>query len=694
MRLLSLQLHNFRQFRGTTPKLALSVPSSDRNVVLFHGSNGSGKTALLNAFTWGLYGAFTRGFQYPDQLVNKMALRQAGDGGPVEAWVEIGFEHADRRFILRRTVHAIREPDGDGWMLQGDSEATLQWCGPDGKWETEERVADALGRILPEDLHSYFFFDGERIERIVQATPDEEKALGDATKKLVGVEVLVRAESHLNTVRRRLEKEYQDIGDPETQRLLEKKRALEEQREQNERRREELERNIEGEKAQKNEVEDRLRRGKETEHIQQRRDELNRDQESRQQALRQMSQELAQIISSEAYAVFVPPAIASFRELIEGMRKRGDLPAGIKRQFVDDLLSEASCICERPLEEYSTARSAVERWKERAGLADVEEKAIRMGGEVTMIEQAVPRTFENIDRIQKRKATTREELSRIQVELDDIKEKLKKNPKEEISSLETRLSKITEAIDRGHREQGELARAARDLDDQIGAVERSIDQHQVQEERQKVARDRVDAARDARDRIREVRRRLDAQLREKLLGRLETLFRRMSVTPYVPHLTDDWGLQLLESAGGTPLPVAASQGESQILSLAFIASIIEQAREMQAKRDRLPGPDGAVYPIVMDSPFGSLDPNYRHQVAEHLPRIADQLLLLVTQTQWRGEVARSMSGRLAHTYVLTYFTPRDDVEPDEVEIGGRPYSLVRRSPNEFEYTEIVEVTNG
>lgn len=139
------------------------------------------------------------------------------------------------------------------------------------------------------------------------------------------------------------------------------------------------------------------------------------------------------------------------------------------------------------------------------------------------------------------------------------------------------------------------------------------------------------------------------------------------------------------------MPVAASQGESQILSLSFIGSIIELAREYRAKRDHLPGPDSSSFPLVMDSPFGSLDPVYRDQVARSIPTLADQVVVFVTKTQWRGEVERAMGGRIGSSYVLTYFSPRSDMERETIEIGQQTVDLVKQSPNDFEYSELRRV---
>ncbi len=70
------------------------------------------------------------------------------------------------------------------------------------------------------------------------------------------------------------------------------------------------------------------------------------------------------------------------------------------------------------------------------------------------------------------------------------------------------------------------------------------------------------------------------------------------------------------------------------------------------------------------------------------------MILLLTKTQWRGEVEQSLSGKVARSYVLTYCTTRDDVESSDIVVGNRRFSLVTRSPNEYEYTTIEEVSGG
>jgi DNA sulfur modification protein DndD len=181
--------------------------------------------------------------------------------------------------------------------------------------------------------------------------------------------------------------------------------------------------------------------------------------------------------------------------------------------------------------------------------------------------------------------------------------------------------------------------------------------------------------------------------REQLEAQIAQLYYEISFKPYLPRLSDKYELSLVEVVDGQEAIVGASTGENQILSLAFIGSIIERVREW-SKAGLVMGPDSSTFPVVMDSPFGSLDEMYRRQVANLLPALADQVIVMATQTQWRGEVEEEMQPRVGKEYVLTYNSPKPDLETDDIDCFGERYPLVRQSPNEFEYTEILEVSRN
>ena len=79
------------------------------------------------------------------------------------------------------------------------------------------------------------------------------------------------------------------------------------------------------------------------------------------------------------------------------------------------------------------------------------------------------------------------------------------------------------------------------------------------------------------------------------------------------------------------------------------------------------------------------------QIAQILPQLASQILVLVTKTQWRDEVETQMQPKIGRQYLLTYYTSKLDCPEDYLEINNHRYPLIQHSPNDFDYTEIIEI---
>jgi len=74
-----------------------------------------------------------------------------------------------------------------------------------------------------------------------------------------------------------------------------------------------------------------------------------------------------------------------------------------------------------------------------------------------------------------------------------------------------------------------------------------------------------------------------------------------------------------------------------------------------------------------------------------IPTLAEQLIVLVTKTQWRGEVEQEMAPYIGQEYVLIYHTTKANVPPDFIERHGIRYDLVKPSAYDYEWTEVVAV---
>ena len=685
MRLTSIKLCNFRSFYGKTPEILLAWGSA-RNTTIIHGNNGAGKTSLLNAFTWVLYEKFSAAFASVEQLVNKRAIAEAKLGEAVECWVEVGWEHDDKRYRARRICRIYKnETDFDA----GKSDLYMQIAGDDGRWYPPPQHPDEIiNQILPSSLHQYFFFDGERIEQIVRS--DKKAEIAEATKMLLGVEVLNRAIKHLGEAKKTLENELKAIGDSETKQLLRKQEKIQQESERLASRQREIDRELEYQQTLKKETSNRLRELSAAKELQERRQELEKLKKVSQDDLKQSKEVLKRVISSRGYTVLLSDTTTEFRAIVNDLKQRGELTAGISREFVNELLIQQRCICGAELHDGSYTHTHVKSWLDKAGSSAVEEIAIRTSAQVDEIDKQAPVFWEEVDREQVRINQLRQTIAQIEIELDNIQERLRKDPSEEIRNLQKRLDEIEEKIRELTLEQGANQQQITNFKAETDNLDKQIAKQKLNEEKQALAQKRIAASQDAIERLTQVKYRQEKHFRIQLEKRVQEIFREISFTPYIPNISERYELTLVENSVGIEMPVAASTGENQILSLSFISSIIDKVREWSEKK-MLMVPDSSTFPMVMDSPFGSLDEIYRRQIARVIPKLANQLVILVTKTQWRGEVEEEIAGRVGKEYVLTYYSSKPDCDEDSIDISGIRYPLVRQSPNEFEYTEIIQV---
>lgn len=687
MKLLSIKLCNFRQFYGKTPEIKLAI--GEKNTTIIHGNNGSGKTTILNGFTWVLYDKFSPAFASPEFLVNKRAINEINLGSSVECWVEVIFEHEQKSYQLKRQCYAHR--DGDDRINHSKSQLFMLIAGDDGRWyHPLEQPEDIISRILPESLHEYFFFDGERIEH--RFRNGKQNKIADDTKELLGVKVLDRAIEHLKNAKKTLQKELNNIGDLEIKQFLKQEKILEERQDKIQKRQEEIIQELDNFQAIKQSLSSRLLELGSAKELQQLKIQIELQEKNAIADLMDTKNNLKGMISRRGYSVFVTELAEKFCSYINEMRDKGELPSGIKQKFVEELLTRKTCICGTELILGSTAHQNVETWLNKAGIANVEEAAIRLESQVNDLGKQVTEFWEIVDNNQLKIGENRTNLAQLENQLDDLKHKLRNYPDENIQELQIRLDTVEQSIRELTLEQGSNQQQIGNIETQLKEISQKIGQHKLKEEKQNLAQKRIKITEECIERITEVRSRLEKQFRLSLEQKIQEIFNAISFTPYQPRLNQNYELNLIENSSGIALPVAASTGENQILSLSLIGAIIARVREW-SKKNTLMGPDSSTFPMVMDSPFGSLDEIYRRQVAKSIPRLANQLVVLVTKTQWRKEVEEEMNDYIGREYVLVYNTPKEDCEEDSININGAVYPLVKHKLNEFEYTEIIEVEN-
>jgi DNA sulfur modification protein DndD len=681
----SITLHNFRQFAGEQ-RFELK---SDllRPVTLIFGANGAGKTTLLNAFTWALYGSMSDDVEEQHRMVTDSVWRHLPLGGTTQILVELTFDHEGRNYRLRRSAEVRKESDEQQRFIP---EVQLWETKPDGASEEIGAPQERIYTILPQGVSRFFFFNGERIEKLVQ-----KGAYGEVQqdiKVLLDLEQVERALDHLPKVDRKLTADLKKYGG---QKASEIQTAIDELREQETEKKEE-QKVLEGDLATLNEereaVAELLRQHAAAAPIQRARDTAHESLAEARQALTQANTDRATLIANRGFLAFTDGLTKQTAEIASALYERGTLPAPLKREFVDQLLEEGHCICGTPLDDHTEPHAHVLEWRQRAGLQAVETAWQQLRGQMTPISGARKDLYDSLQGIVKRISTESDRVGKLEERISELDGQLKDSRLEGVQELESKRIDLDGRIGIKQQRIGSVKTG-------LGQIQKEITQLTSERSRAEVTDELAAKARARSDLVQAVRRALEEilvirseEMRRRLDAELKEVFGKITIKRYIPRLSDTFELGLFQLVDGVELAVPKSTGENQILSLSFVAAVSKLAREIRKER-RAEGPsadDAGIYPIVMDAAFGSLDQNYQREVSRALAQMAPQLVVLVSKSQGLGQVVQELQPYVSHLGVIVTHTTVDQDVSDDIELAGVAHPYVRSSA-QADHAELIEV---
>lgn len=694
MRLLALRLKDFRQFRGRQE--LRFAGDSDRNVTLVYGANGTGKTTLLNAFTWALYGQFTEDLEQPEKPINKMTWQHATIGQEVSAEVEVEFEHEERRYLMRRVASA-RKTDGEQSITR-PTDTKLRYSEQPNEVPTNElgNPDAAVSAMLPKRLHQFFFFNGERMERLAQHSAYEE--IADATKTILGIEILDRAARHLPDVERGFERELKRVGSSEQQAIVDELDRLRERKTIEADALSQVRRNKAATDDEIETIAAKLEAMEESRALQEERRQATEQRTAALKRVQDADAELRHVITDRGFLTFTSDLGELVTSRFAQLESRGEIPTPIKRPFVERLLSKEECICGTPLIQGTEAYVRVAGYGESAGPPDVEQRWIRLTGEAQQLGNERQLLSNDLERIIKRRSQENAAVALLNEQIEAVEERLRDFPNQEVRTLEDRHRELRERRDDLIRQETRCIDALEGIDKAYAVAEEQRSKASAQDAKAALVQRRMNVTREATNVILEIYRLLQEEVRRALDERVKTTFKDIAFKNAQPEVTDDFELRLwnLES-DGTRVPAARSTGENSILSLSFVGGLAALARDQadgKLSDDPIIGAiltgQGGHFPIVIDAAFGSLDEGYRMEVAQALPRLAPQVVALLSKGQASGQVNERLAPRRGRVYVITYYTPVID-QNETITIDGHEVPYIVSAGPEDERAELTEV---
>jgi DNA sulfur modification protein DndD len=233
-------------------------------------------------------------------------------------------------------------------------------------------------------------------------------------------------------------------------------------------------------------------------------------------------------------------------------------------------------------------------------------------------------------------------IKELEAELDDVARQLKGSPLEEISQLEKQRQEFQADIDDYNVDIGSLDERINNFTEEIAELKNEASKARKAEERERILSKKLDMAQRAADAVEEIYEVFADQMRQKIEEKTQEIFKLLVWKDshfQKVSLDSDYRLEVIDRYD-LPARPELSAGERQILSLSFITAM-SQVTEEEA-------------PIVMDTPFGRLSSYHRSSITRHLPELADQLVLFVTDEELHSEAHQNLLPFIGAEYRLEF----------------------------------------
>jgi DNA sulfur modification protein DndD len=625
-----ISLKDFRCFFGEHAIEFSQDPK--KNVTLIHAENGVGKTTLLNALLWCFYGDTTAKFEKRDDLVNY----DARAAGRTHAYVEVLFEHNDNRYRARRYTKG-GSTEREFTIMRVDNGHHLTLPNPDA----------FINTVIPKGMAGHFLFDGEHAE--VLLGEDNRGSIRKAVQDILGCSLIKTAISDLTETATYYRKQMPTSkASASMDGISSRIDSLTSQIATAIDARDGLLGDIERIEQQIADIDDKLRNSAAARQLQTRRDKATTElARARQRAAAGQEEVLRWLGDNGRYLVSTRITDLAMDHLNQ-QDVKGKLPSPYNEEFVTDLLEMEKCICGADLKPGTHAHDAVAGLLHKAANATMRSRISKVRAQLSQLRSERSKAPGRLEAANTRLADARQDISRLEADLQEISEQLAGINFDEIATRESRRNELRGEANKKREQIGDLGRRIQSSESEKTNAERDLRKLADEDAGARVFMGRYTLCETLKGRLEKELIDEEKQARSVLRKSITSILERTSRKSFRLQMTDDYSISLVNEAG-TQLP--KSSGENQLLGLAFTAALVEFAKLRRNAEDyRLLR--GTVAPLVLDSPFGQLDDDYRKTTAQYVPEMAGQVVLMVSKSQASGGVLEALQDRIGEEYVL------------------------------------------
>ncbi|MGL5436958.1 MAG: AAA family ATPase [Lachnospiraceae bacterium] len=636
-------LNNFRQFEGKQ-ELEFSC-DKDKNVTVLLGDNTFGKTTILQAFNWCLYGfADFPKDSNPDFLLNlEMANRESGINKKCEVYVEVILEHKKTEYIINRKQIYIDRAYNNWNTLTDQLSVLYKEDGGLVKTVRSGEEKTIINGILPQSLSGYFFFDTERVSDI-----SSRKDLSDAVRGLLGLAAIGNARKHLGSRTTKSSaigqwnSSLDSDGDERAREAQETISVETDKEEALERELANAEKELVSLHAQKEKIADILRDNQSTAQLQAQKQMYEETLETEKQELLECNQLFLDFYNNGVVTYFMLPLMEQAEQCLISANVDDCGIRDMTEASIRDIIKRGRCICGETIisgddvTEGNTAyRHIIEELRYlppiHIGTAIHNYKEL-LENDRRGISQLFPTIEQKYKQIQKH----RNDITRLENDIEKIEESI--FGKENMSNYEIDMNRIKADIKRMMGNKGRCNRDIGACESAIVSAQKTYDSLVSASSRNKRLIAYIAYAEKICSWIDETYLEKEQEMRTKLQERVNDIFAQMYHGQRRVQIDKQYHVTLFAQLHGKEVITGESEGLKRVKNFAFIAGLVDLAKEKaslgRGVTDTISW-DNEAYPLVMDAPFSNADETHIKNISSVLPKVANQVIMFVMEKDWQ-----------------------------------------------------------
>lgn len=650
----SIEITNFRPFYGTQ-KIDFGFNDLE-NLTIILADNGSGKTSLVNALTWCLYGEELHDVRNKSEpLYNLRAAKELESNetsiNDVKVEVKIKFysfeDEKKKYFSICRSLSFQKWGKGK-W---GDAFADHLIVDETDKGILEDDVAqNAINNKIPKEMFQYFFFNGATLSKYFKN--ESELSLKTSIEQISQVGLIDKVYDHLVKTSESINKRFnkkKPKGGVNYNKLINEKMQKQQHKES------EIKDNhnkIDIAHWNVNKCNEKLKQvdsGYVNKLTQKRKNKESREKKLKQNIKKDRKNYEKLILELFPIAVLFDELVNSIN-IADDARKKKTAPPQIERDLLNDILEDGFCICGVKLEDHP---ECVTELKKRLNNTSKIKQEVFYEDYYDI--KKVLTKLKDLPKIESLRGTIKqneENINEINIQINQISEELAEFDIEEVGEYERQYQKNKKIIEDLRKRNESLSADINTLKRDIEKLKRKRDEAGELEGELKILNNKIKFCEEAITILSDLNNNVQKHIREKVNDKTRKQFTSINWA-YDKYrdvtIKDDYKIVITKSTGQKITPGDLSDGEENLLALSFMMALHSLS--------------GFEIPLIIDAPLEKLDKSKRIEFISGLHEYTSdkQIIFLFTDSQYTDDVRANMLPNIADEYELKPYENKTEI---------------------------------